>query len=98
MHKDSLEDGVHHILYFILVFLKLQETEQQDTDKKVWFSSRYFISTFYKHSDLLRSTPAFIINNYDENFLGNVCIIFIMVISNYTLSNFFPPCAADEPI
>ncbi len=24
MHKDSLEDGVHHVLYFVLVFLKLQ--------------------------------------------------------------------------
>lgn len=24
MHKDSLEDRVHHIFYFILVFLKLQ--------------------------------------------------------------------------
>lgn len=24
MHKDSFEDRVHHVFYFILVFLKLQ--------------------------------------------------------------------------
>lgn len=35
MHKDSLEDGVHHILYFILVFLKLQGEKHQVTDKTV---------------------------------------------------------------
>lgn len=29
MHKDSFEDGVHHVLYFILVFLKLQREKHQ---------------------------------------------------------------------
>lgn len=29
MHKDALKDGVHHVLYFILVFLKLYKKKNQ---------------------------------------------------------------------
>lgn len=33
MHKYSLEDRVHHVLYFILVLLKLQTEKHQITVK-----------------------------------------------------------------
>lgn len=29
MHKDALEDGVHHVLYFILVFLELYKKDSK---------------------------------------------------------------------
>lgn len=37
MHKDSLEDGVHHVLYFILVFLKLCEKVKNASYRQATF-------------------------------------------------------------